>query len=100
MGGLPSSELQEATVFIVDRNSCAERYNALSIPRSVTENMICAGRPEVVSNACQGDLGGPLYYGQILVGILSWGEGCGDISLPGVSTAVSSYTDWIIGAAV
>ncbi|KAJ8711581.1 hypothetical protein PYW08_008535 [Mythimna loreyi] len=101
LGGLPSNELREATVFIIKREICAERYNSLTVPRSVTENMICASLIDVGGkDACQGDFGGPLYYGQILVGILSWGEGCANKTLPGVSTAVSSYSQWITQTAI
>nr|ADM35106.1 serine protease 4 [Mamestra configurata] len=101
LGGLPSNELREATVFIVKREICAERYRNLFIPRAVTKNMICASLLDVGGkDACHGDFGGPLFYGQILVGILSWGEGCANKTLPGVSTAVSSYTQWVIGSAI
>ncbi|KAJ8709004.1 hypothetical protein PYW07_008830 [Mythimna separata] len=101
LGGLPSDNLRDATVYIVKRDICADRYRSLSVPRSVTKNMICASLIDVGGkDACHGDFGGPLYYGQILVGVLSWGEGCANKTLPGVSTAVSSYTLWITTTAV
>ncbi|XP_049693478.1 trypsin, alkaline C [Helicoverpa armigera] len=101
LGSLPSNELLETSTYIVSREVCAERYASLSIPRSVTENMICASHLDVGGRtACAGDFGGPLYYDGILVGVLSWGEGCSNKTLPGVSTAVASYTNWIIDTAV
>lgn len=44
----------------------------------------------------QGDSGGPLVCYKELVGIVSWGKECGRKSFPGVYTAVSKYTDWIM----
>lgn len=66
-------------------------------------NNLCAyGKGE---DACQGDSGGPLIRAggiPVLVGIVSWGEGCGEH--PGVYTRLdrTHYLDWInrtIGAA-
>lgn len=44
-----------------------------------------------------GDSGGPLIERSTgsLVGIVSWGEGCGLADKPGVYTRVSAYADWI-----
>ena len=47
----------------------------------------------------QGDSGGPAQTevnGKwTLVGITSWGDGCGDPNSPGVYTKVSNYITWI-----
>ncbi|XP_063896944.1 trypsin, alkaline C [Helicoverpa armigera] len=100
-GGVSSSILRDVQIYTINRDLCTARYASLFIPQRVTENMICAGILDVGGkDACQGDSGGPLYYEDILIGVVSWGRGCADSHYPGVSTAVSSYTDWIVSNAV
>ncbi|KAJ8709003.1 hypothetical protein PYW07_008829 [Mythimna separata] len=100
-GGQFSPVLRDVTIYTINNELCAARYQTLPIPGFVTENMICAGLLDVGGrDACQGDSGGPLYFGEILIGVVSWGEGCANATYPGVSTAVSSYTDWIVSIAV
>ena len=73
------------------------RYNR----RIVTNDMFLAGDFEngVVKDACTGDSGGPcikLIKGNwVIVGIVSWGNGCSKIYYPGVYTKVLSYHQWI-----
>lgn len=93
--------LRDVTIYTVNTEWCRLRYLELPSPGIVTENMICAGILSVGGrDACQGDSGGPLYFTSagvnILVGIVSWGHQCANGSFPGVSTAVSPYTNWII----
>lgn len=62
---------------IVDDNKCR-----ISTSFRVTENMFCAGYgTEVVGDACKGDSGGPFAVIHenrwTLLGVTSWGEGCG-----------------------
>ncbi|CAH1635913.1 unnamed protein product [Spodoptera littoralis] len=98
-GGALSPVLLETTIFTINNELCAARYLTLPRPGIVTENMICAGILDVGGkDACQGDSGGPLYFSDILVGVVSWGHECANATYPGVSTAVSSYTDWIAAA--
>ncbi|GAB9475679.1 hypothetical protein Gpo141_00012764 [Globisporangium polare] len=60
--------------------------------------MLCAGG---VTNkdSCQGDSGGPLIINKsgtdALVGVVSWGEGCGETKKPGVYARVSGALKWI-----
>ncbi|XP_059058741.1 trypsin, alkaline C-like [Achroia grisella] len=100
-GGFASPVLQDVEIYSINRQLCHQRYQTLFPRRSVTENMICAGVLDVGGrDACQGDSGGPLYFQNILVGIVSWGQGCADAFFPGVSTNVASYTNWVISTAV
>jgi secreted trypsin-like serine protease len=63
-----------------------------------TPDMMCASAPG--EDSCQGDSGGPLIltYGEpVLVGIVSWGDGCADPTRPGVYIRIDQkhYLDWI-----
>lgn len=68
---------------------------------AVSENMLCAGILGDPRDACEGDSGGPMvaaFRGTwFLVGLVSWGEGCGRLHNYGVYTRVSRYLDWIHG---
>lgn len=89
--------LQELRMPLVEDNRCKE-----STSFRVTRNMFCAGyAQEVIGDACKGDSGGP-FVGQsaekwYLLGIVSWGEGCGRTGKYGFYTKVSNYIDWIKG---
>lgn len=80
------------------------RHNqSIAIPYGITPNMICAGDHSGWNkDTCQGDSGGPLQishpknmcFFQVL-GITSFGQGCGGVNIPGVYTRVSHYLNWI-----
>ena len=62
--------------------------------------MMCAGYKQGGKDTCQGDSGGPLVVQRedgsyFLSGIVSWGIGCGQWSLPGIYARVSEVRDWI-----
>lgn len=80
---------------------CAERYASLPEEVPVTKNMICAGLLDIGGrDACFGDSGGPLYYNDVVIGVISSGIGCGNATYPAISMSVASYTDWILSIAV
>ncbi|KAM7017911.1 tissue-type plasminogen activator isoform 3-T3 [Tautogolabrus adspersus] len=67
--------------------------------RTITSNMLCAGDTRNRDDACKGDSGGPLVCRNndkmTLMGVISWGDGCGQRDKPGVYTRVTNYIDWI-----
>nr|XP_034836186.1 trypsin, alkaline C-like [Maniola hyperantus] len=92
-----SQILRDVSVYTINNRLCAERYSKLGIPITVTPTMICSGVLDVGGrDACHGDSGGPMYLGHIVVGIISGGYSCANGTYPGISTAVASYTDWIV----
>ncbi|XP_076968893.1 transmembrane protease serine 4 [Tamandua tetradactyla] len=94
-GGKLSDALLQASVQVIDNTRCnaEDAYEG-----DVTEKMLCAGILEGGVDTCQGDSGGPLMYHSDqwqVVGIVSWGHGCGDPRTPGVYTKVTAYLNWI-----
>uniref|UniRef100_A0A1Y1KBD4 Peptidase S1 domain-containing protein n=1 Tax=Photinus pyralis TaxID=7054 RepID=A0A1Y1KBD4_PHOPY len=62
---------------------------------AIRYGMLCAGSVNGDADSCNGDSGGPLVCNGQLVGVVSWGLGCGRRGLTGVYTDVSKYLDWI-----
>ncbi|XP_001976085.3 trypsin eta [Drosophila erecta] len=90
--GPSSYNLEQAQVPVVSSEQCSAIYGA----GEITERMICAGYvAEGGSDACQGDTGGPLVIDGQLVGLVSWGRGCGRPNYPTVYCHVGSFADWI-----
>ncbi|XP_056386619.1 neurotrypsin-like isoform X1 [Hyla sarda] len=92
-----SKTLLEGAVPILPKEKCIFRYKG-----KFTNRMICAGNLSEDNrvDSCQGDSGGPLMCqnanGQwIIVGITSWGYGCGRKDYPGVYTKVNRFIPWI-----
>ncbi|KAJ3659684.1 hypothetical protein Zmor_011359 [Zophobas morio] len=82
--------LQGATVQLINRNSCVAVYGYF-----VTDRMFCAGVDGGGIDACDADSGGALQIEGILVGLISFGVGCGRPDYPGVYTNVSVLLDFI-----
>lgn len=92
--GVPSSVLQYVIVPLVDQQVCVEAYASIGEP--VTVSMFCAGFYESGGvDSCNGDSGGPLVMGGKLIGVVSWGEGCGVAGFPGVYSRVAHVREWI-----
>jgi secreted trypsin-like serine protease len=86
-GGARSDYLRGAQVPLVSDSECHSDYTVYD-----QRSMVCAGYAEGGIDACQGDSGGPLVVGDTLIGIVSFGDGCGKAGKPGVYTRVSAYT--------
>lgn len=93
--GKLSNHLHWTSVQMVRRADC-------NAPRSyagrIDQTVYCAGREDI--DSCQGDSGGPLLATDrnlnfVIVGVVSWGEGCGKSNKPGVYTRVPLFLDWI-----
>lgn len=87
-GGPASAVLKQVTLPLRPDADCARVYGR----DYDTALMLCAGFDSLGQDSCQGDSGGPLTVpsdrGRRLVGVVSYGDGCG-AGVPGVYTRVA-----------
>lgn len=93
--GKTSDHLHWTTVKLVKNAACND---SVRYAGHINDRQLCAGND--FADSCQGDSGGPLLTIDdsqefVLVGIVSWGEGCAKPEKPGVYVRLSSYVDWI-----
>ncbi|GGP98774.1 serine protease [Streptomyces roseolilacinus] len=89
--GTYAHTLHVADVSVLPDADCARAYPAgRGEARYLPATMLCAGTREGGRDACQGDSGGPLIARGKLIGLVSWGSGCGLPGSPGVYTRVSA----------
>ncbi|NGO07285.1 serine protease [Streptomyces sp. HC44] len=81
--------LRAARVRVLSDTVCEEAYPGGEDGTYAVGSMLCAGEPAGGRDACQGDSGGPLVAQGRLIGLVSWGSGCGEADSPGVYTRVS-----------
>ncbi len=87
---------------LLDVEQCMSRQ--VYGPNRLGSGMFCAGFLEGGVDTCQGDSGGSLACKvtgdggdrHVLMGLTSWGYGCGRPNRPGVYTKVIDYLDWIV----
>ena len=94
--GKPSNRLKIASLIIRPNHQCVARYDHEFFPNM----QLCAGLLRGTNDTCQGDSGGPLFAkrpdgSNVLLGVTSWGHGCGRRLTPGIYTRVSRYLTWI-----
>ena len=96
LGGIAVRELRYVDVRVYSNDDCND---PVAYAGAVMPEMVCAGYAEGGKDSCQGDSGGPLTamdQGQrALVGIVSWGEGCGRPNRYGVYVRVARFGAWI-----
>ncbi|MFE5630069.1 S1 family serine peptidase [Streptomyces sp. NPDC056543] len=88
--GTYASALRAARVQVLPDAACERAYPSGFGTAYRAGTMLCAGDPQGGKDACQGDSGGPLVAGGRLIGLVSWGSGCGQAENPGVYTRVST----------
>lgn len=88
-GDYPSG-LHATRVSVLPDAQCASAYPGSSSGTFQADTMLCAGEPQGGHDACQGDSGGPLVARGRLIGLVSWGAGCGRAKSPGVYTRMSA----------
>ncbi|CAH0584213.1 unnamed protein product [Chrysodeixis includens] len=92
--------LKEVDVPIIGHGQCQQqlRRTRLGYNYELKPGFLCAGGEEG-KDACKGDGGGPLVCERSgtwqVVGVVSWGIGCGEPGVPGVYVKVAQYLDWI-----
>ncbi|XP_041982788.1 proclotting enzyme-like [Aricia agestis] len=93
-GGSESSRQLEARLPVWRNEDCDRAYF-----QPITETFMCAGYPRGGVDACQGDSGGPLMLlaaGRwTQIGVVSFGNKCGEPGYPGVYTRVTHYLNWL-----
>ncbi len=91
-----ASRLREVSVPILNFSTCNSYF---AYDGDLTDNMVCAGYLLGGADTCVGDSGGPLLRYEVeqetLIGITSWGRGCGEFAHPGIYTKIENYYDWI-----
>ena len=88
-GGDYARRLRAAHVHLMSDERCGEAYPGGGDGTYLADSMLCAGEERGGRDSCQGDSGGPLVAEGKLVGLVSWGSGCGRAGQPGVYTRVS-----------
>jgi Trypsin len=94
-GGQPVSQLQDATTFIQSPGFCGASYSAFD-----PTDQLCATNPGGTTGTCDGDSGGPLIVHPaagppVEVGIVGFGAGDCDPTVPDFFTAVSAVSPWL-----
>lgn len=98
--GTPSypNALHARAVPLLSEALCGEEY--ATIEQAITPRMLCAGSSSPPADSCYGDSGGPLVVDRdsparppsdyVLVGLVSFGDGCAQAGFAGVYTRIAN----------
>ncbi|XP_017030133.1 trypsin alpha-3 isoform X2 [Drosophila kikkawai] len=86
-----SSEILQLEVALMDTKKCLSHF------KYFRPGMLCAGKDNSTIDAdpCSGDIGAPVIWNGVVVGIVSYPLGCGSDILPSIYTDVHSGLKWI-----
>ncbi|GAB0094522.1 hypothetical protein DMENIID0001_098320 [Sergentomyia squamirostris] len=91
------NRLQRANKPLVAYTQCCSLLNSVgagACNHLDQHSNVCAGGGPI--SACGGDSGGPLYLGNLMVGVVSWGfNPCGTTVAPSVYASSANYRNWI-----
>ena len=90
--------LQQGTVWALEDKECNNAYGEAYTSGTVESPspMLCAGWEGGEVDACHGDSGGPLLGdNNVLMGVVSAGQGCGEVGKPGVYARIQPALEWI-----
>ncbi|MFJ6759191.1 S1 family peptidase [Streptomyces sp. NPDC091273] len=87
--------LRAAQVTVLEDEVCGRAYPGDADGQYRAESMVCAGDGGGGKDACQGDSGGPLVAQGRLIGLVSWGRGCGRADSPGVYTRIAPLAGFV-----
>ncbi|HEX8084870.1 MAG TPA: serine protease [Solirubrobacteraceae bacterium] len=93
-GGATSDDVRYVRLTVRSTAACTTVYGRID-----GRKQLCASSSRAGQDSCQGDSGGPFFAGEgataRLLGIVSFGRGCGRRGTPGVYTRVAAFDDWI-----
>lgn len=93
-----SSQLMQVDVSFQSDDVCRSTYGTLGVS-DYWRYSLCAGEVSGGKDACQGDSGGPLVAKSaddwVLVGLVSWGDGCAKAERYGAYSEVAAFQSWI-----
>ncbi|MCJ1681115.1 trypsin-like serine protease [Streptomyces sp. APSN-46.1] len=90
--------LRAAPVTVLEDEVCEAAYPGDRDGKYLADSMVCAGDRDGGKDACQGDSGGPLVARGRLIGVVSWGRGCGLADSPGVYTRIAPLAGFVSAA--